>query len=509
MRIVSDNLKNALKQPTTQRKGRILVNDNYYEVYNVEYYADSYNEGNVIGNAIASQLDFDLPYMEKFDTFKYFDGVWTGSEYEYVDMGTFTVFDEKDEDEFNKHITAFDNLIKFNVPFIDKNDYPKTLFSELENICEQAGVELKNESIANGNFIIENNQFVNNESLKTILKAICQVSGNYAVIKDDILVLQLQNETDEVINNTQHEPMIWKRKTYGINQVVLGLSDVEGEYVLREDAEDIETNGVHKLVINDNPFAYTQEKRLGLINELFEQVKGFGYVPFDFSGEWLNYIEIGDRLVIDDVETIVLRIDGKSPNSLESVMSAPAIIDSAVTYANNTNNVLDQVRRAEMIVDKQNQTIETITQDFEVTEETIIKQVQTLQTTVDAQIKIIENIQSNINENGEPTSVTTTTGFTFNAEGLHIERSGEPTKSTVDEAGIEVQDANTGTNEVQFYAGYVNDDVVADERELEDYKGQSVTYTKNVIFKKYLATTNGRMENVHHDRYGDGIGFFV
>ena len=49
MKTVSENIKNALKQPTTQRKGKILVSGNYYEVYNVEYYADAYNEGNVIG----------------------------------------------------------------------------------------------------------------------------------------------------------------------------------------------------------------------------------------------------------------------------------------------------------------------------------------------------------------------------------------------------------------------------------------------------------------------------
>ena len=48
MKIVNDTLKNVLKQPTTQRKGRILVNGNYYDVYNVEYNADAYNDGNVI-----------------------------------------------------------------------------------------------------------------------------------------------------------------------------------------------------------------------------------------------------------------------------------------------------------------------------------------------------------------------------------------------------------------------------------------------------------------------------
>lgn len=362
MKIVSDSIKNALKQPTTQRKGRILVNDNYYEVFNVEYYADAYNEGNVVGNAIASQLDFDLPYMSKFDTFKYFDGVWTGTDYEYVDMGTFTVFDEKDEDEFNKHITAFDNLIKFNVPFIDNGDYPKTIFQELQNICEQAGVELVNTSIANGNFEIQDNQFVNNESLKSVLRAICQISGTYAVIKNDELVLQLKNETSETINKSQHSPVTWKRRTYGINQVILGLEDVVGEYVIRQDEEDIAINGVHKLVINDNPFAYTQEKRDLLIDELFNQVKGFGYVPYELKGEWLNYIDIGDTINIDGIDTILLRISGKSPNALESEMYAPAIIDSAIQYADNTASIKNLVKRAEIIVDKQNQTIQSVTE---------------------------------------------------------------------------------------------------------------------------------------------------
>ena len=364
MKIVNDSIKNALKQPTTQRKGRILVNDKYYEVYNVEYYADVYNEGNVVGNAIASQLDFDLPYMAKFDTFKYFDGVWNGTDYEYVDMGTFIVFDEKDQDQFNKHITAFDNLIKFNAPFIDNGNYPKTIFEELKNICNQAGVELVNTSITNGNFEIQDNQFVNNESLKSVLKAICQISGTYAIIKEDKLVLQLKNETSEILNKSQHAPVTWKRRTYGINQVILGLEDVIGEYVIRQDEEDIAINGVHKLVINDNPFAYTQEKRDLLIDDLFNQIKGFGYVPYELKGEWLNYMDIGDTINIDGIDTILLRVNGKSPKSLESEMSAPAIIDSAIQYVDNTASIKNLMKKTEISVDKQKSEIELVTREI-------------------------------------------------------------------------------------------------------------------------------------------------
>lgn len=360
MKIVSDSLKNALKKPTTQRKGRILVNNEYYDVYNVEYYADVYNDGNVIGNAIASQLDFDLPYMSKFEKFKYYDGVWTGEDYEYIDMGTFTVFDEKDEDEFNKHITAFDNLINFNAPFQDIGGYPKTLFEELQNICNQANVSLKNESIANGNFEVVNNQFTSGESLKTVLKSICQLSGTYATIKEDVLVLQLKNATSEVIDKSQHEPVTWKRRTYGINQVVLGMSDIEGEYVLKQDDADIKQNGVHKLVINDNLFAYTQEKRQQLIDELFNQVRGFGYTPYEMNCEWLSYLDVGDTITIDDTETIVLRVNGKSPKALESTMSAPAIIDSSIDYVDNTNNIENRTQKAERSVDKQNLVIQDV-----------------------------------------------------------------------------------------------------------------------------------------------------
>lgn len=493
MRIVSNNLKNALKQPTVQRKGKILVNDNYYEVYNLEYFADCYNEGNVVGNAIASQLEFDMPTIEKFDTFKYYDGVWTGQEYEFVEMGTFNVFDENDEDEFNTHITAFDNLIKFNVPFIDKQDYPKTVFQELQNICEQAGVELENESIVNGDFIIESNPFIGGENLKTVLKPICQISGTFGIIKNDKLYLQLKNETTEVLNKGEHEPVVWKRRTYGINQLVLGMADVEGEYVLRQDDDDIAINGVHKLVINDNPFVFTEEKRNLAIDNLFEQVKGFGYVPFDLKGEWLNYIEIGDTITIDNIDTIVLRINGKSPESLDSVISAPAIIDSAIEYANNTNSLEKRVNRTEIVVDKANQQIQAVVQtvegsasynltqdtqyqsnkeyyefnmieyvllqegvDYNVGDEIVgnvyeydfteglEERVSRNEFNIDSQKTTINIISTNINtENGDIESVKTTTGYTLDKDGLKIKKSDNDYNSLLDNTGTYYKDGDT------------------------------------------------------------------
>lgn len=527
MKLVSDTLKEALKKTTTQRKGRILINGNYYEVYNVEYYADSYQDGNVIGNAIASQIDFDLPYMNKFDTFKYYDGVWTGNDYEYVDMGTFHVFDEKDQDEFNKHITAFDNLIKFNAPFVPDENYPKTLYEELQNVCQQAGVELATNNIANGSFTIENNQFVNNENLKEVLRNICGISGTYAIIKEDKLHLILRTETSEKITKKDHKPMEWKRKTYGINQVILGMADVEGEYVLKQDDDDIAKNGVHKLVINDNYFAYTTEKRLELIEELFEQVKGFGYVPFEMVGEWLNYLDIGDTINIDDVDTIVLRINGKSPNALESTISSPAIIDSAVEYANNTSDILDTFKNYRITVDKHEGLITQIASETEKisiktdnnsTEinnnyQELIKKFddtasledlemyqKTMQTQMDANKLEISNIQTVLIDGVE--KVKTTSG-TFDENGLTMEQTGAKTKSVLNESGVNVIDTQ-GSNVDLLYAGYVDEEKAGENDKLASYEGQTVVYSNNMIVDNYLSIgKHSRIED-----YEDGTGVF-
>lgn len=491
MKIVNDSIKNALKQPTTQRKGRILVNDNYYEVYNVEYYADTYLDGNVVGNAIASQLDFDLPYMDKFQTFKYFDGVWTGSAYEYIDMGTFHVFDEQDEDEFNKHITAFDNLIKFNAPFNDAGGYPKTLFQELQNVCNQAGVNLKNTSIANGEFEVVNNQFVNGESLKTVLKAICQISGTYATIKNDELVLQLRNKTNEIINKNQHQPVTWKRKTYGINQVVLGMSDIEGEYVLRQDDADIAKNGVHKLVINDNPFAYTQSKRNELIDALFNQVRGFGYIPYEMNCEWLNYLDIGDTVVIDDIETIVLRINGKSPKSLESFISAPAIIDSSIEYIDNTDTIKNQLIRTERIIDKNNQTIIDVVEQTTEQNQKISQVVQTVEE-LNSKISDIADITTS----AEDTDAKIEINEVNQSEPIRlvVRPIGESISNLVVSSNMLISDnlklkqrvirfTNTNTNEIFDYS--LPDDLFYYDSEnydefILDYDGQSCVINKKV-----------------------------
>ena len=90
---------------------------------------------------------------------------------------------------------------------------------------------------------------------------------------NEIMVKRLTTNTNEpsLEKQSDYSELVIKRNTHPINVVSLGMSQVEGENITLRDEESIAADGKNCLAINDNPFAYTQEKREELIVELFEK----------------------------------------------------------------------------------------------------------------------------------------------------------------------------------------------------------------------------------------------
>lgn len=396
---VADEIKKAYENSTTQID-KITINGQDHRITNVEYYDDCYLDGNIFGTAIGRMLEFEIENtieLEKAEV-KYSTGLLINGIEHWISLGNFIVesIDPNDTTGINK-VVAMDYMLKANTPYESKLNYSSgkvTLLQVMEEACSNSGLILATKDFANCNFIVDSNQFSDNTLNRQVFQAVAQISGTFAKIKSDnklylitpkrkgLLVKDVHAMTvaelnalpveklsacDNEFNLKSYKELVVKRNTHPINLVSLGMSDIEGENVVSRDKDSISKDGENSLVINDNPFAYTEEKRKQLITALFECVKGFEYSAYEISGQSKPYLETGDEIVAIDRKgnlyySFLFRFNFKSPKGLESEMSAPSITKATVAYQ-NVPNALDVAKRTEIIVDKQNKEIRSFVSD--------------------------------------------------------------------------------------------------------------------------------------------------
>ena len=166
-------------------------------------------------------------------------------------------------------------------------------------------------------------------------------------------VIQLDSEQyqeDEVIDD--YTELDDKRDTHPITIVQLGMSQVQGVSVEARWEAGVAQYGEHYLILNDNPFAYTMEKRQQLVGNILEQVKGLGYSSFESKFAFKPYLEIGDKIKFRNkagelVDSIVLKID---TDYEDITLSAPSIADATVDYI--VSDTEEKIRRAEVIANQ-------------------------------------------------------------------------------------------------------------------------------------------------------------
>ena len=370
MKQISTSLTSELKQDTIVERDYIIFSGETTRRYLwFNLYDDCYKDGNFIGTFVMKRIeitynDSDLEFKNKeFNAYKEYK--LDNETWESINYGTFVVtnVDPSDTKEEIK-VTAYDYTLKFANNYKTDLDYASgkvTLFQVLQEVCEKVGVELENTSIENGNFIVDSNQFVEGTLYGDVITAIAQMSCNFAKITpENKLKLLFKNETNIVIETKDYEEFEDKRDTLPYTAVSLGLSNIEGENVTLV-AQGVDPDEAKYLTINDNPFAYTQDKRAQLIQAIFDKINGFGYSSFVLSNCLYPQLECGDLVQIKNkegqsVDSIILR-----PTFEEVVLNfeAPSTITSSVSYVQPLN-AIEISKRTEITVDKQNQTIKAV-----------------------------------------------------------------------------------------------------------------------------------------------------
>ena len=441
---VTDSIKKAYEESTTQYDKIVLDGQEYY-INNAQYEDDCYYEGNIFGTAIARTLEFEIEDsidLEKKE-FEYLTGVKTENGIEWINLGNFVTQDLEPNDTtgINK-VTAMDYMLKSNIEYTTELNYESgevTILQVLQEACQEAGLTLATTDFANASFIVDSNQFDEGILIRQVFQAVAQISGTFAKIRNDnklyfitpkysglkvkdIHKMKVKDLNSIPVNKligcknefkmNDYSELILKRNTHPINLVSLGMSDVEGENVIERDEESIEKDGENSLIINDNPFAYTEEKRHQLISALFDTVKGFEYTAYEITGQAKPYQETGDEVVVIDKDgtfthSFLFRFNFKSPNGLESEMSAPSITKATIEYQ-NIESAEQIAKKTELRVDKQEQTITGIITQQTETSEKLTEVEQTIDgitqkvSSVETKVETVENkadtAQSTANE---------------------------------------------------------------------------------------------------------------
>lgn len=237
-------------------------------------------------------------------------------------------------------------------------------------------------------------------------------------------------EIDEIDENFLRDINVNFGEKFGaINTIVLSRSaDSDSVYY-----PEVLPEKPYEIKISDNQIM-NGNNRADFLPDIYEKLNGLEFYTNDFVSTGICYLELGDRYNVKIGENVyscvmlndeVLITQGLQENVYTEL---PEQTETDYKHASKDDRTINQVY---VIAKKNEGKIEEVVSSVDNTNKRINK-VETSQTDTERKIEIIT---TNIDDNGNVTEVTTTTGFTFNANGMTID----------DKSGFKAEHTANGT----------------------------------------------------------------
>ena len=434
-------------------------------------------DGLPLGEAICRTIAIEIENMdERFSGYSFVGArisLWLvftleDSTEEEIEMGTFTVLEPETPGEFIE-ITASDDMHRADKEYTTAITYPATLASIFTDACKRCGINYENANFRNNDFVVMAKP--EGYTFRQIFGMIAMIAGGNARVNRfgymEIRSYDFFSEAAQTFDG-------WFDLTLDVNDITItGVSAKTSSYVDGQvvTSELLEGEAGYVIALDNN--LMMEGKEAEVIASLRDVFVGAKFRKFSGEHEAYPLAEFMDAVTVVDRKgnryfSVLTDMDFSFLGSSEFSNSAASEqrVNSQYDVNRNANQTIEEVR-------------DELMAKISRTETGLSLEVAKLQAKVDLTMSSEEVKVTVQNAIGEIDSVRTKTGYTFNADGLKIQKEDEEMESLLDNEGLSVKRGTT---------------------DILTAKGNGVNAI-NVSVKKYLTIgKNCRFEDYENNR---------
>ena len=371
------------------------------------------------------------------------------ADYSYKEYGTHIVKEKKyDEEQDTVILECYDLMLLSMVPYDLHMEYPAEITDEtpaitvkdlLDAICERFGWAKRYTTFVNSDKVIDGEKYDESYTFRDVLDEIAQVAAGMIAFVGDELDVIYPTDSGETVDSSNLKTLKMGESYGPVNSVVLARSPQE-DNIYRQNEESISEYGLTEFRIENNQIM--DSHREDFIDGILGALLGLSFEMYELESFGIGYLDLGDLFAIETPDgeshtALMLCDDLKITQGLSetSRLEAPEATETDYSAASESDRVLNKTI---LRVDKQAQEItalvsktENIASDVDGLSGKVTHLTEVMVDADSVDIKISQAI-------GDINSITTSTGYTFNQDGLHINKSGEEMENLLDNTGMYV-----------------------------------------------------------------------
>lgn len=398
----------------------------------------------IVGIAIAGKAVAGVGQATEINTIKYprFGVKTDDTDYSYIEFGSYLIKEsKKDEESQTISLECYDYMLQSMIPYDLTLDYTQgvTVKDFLDAICDRLGWVKGYTTFHNSDILIDEEKYDISDTFRDALDDIAEVAGGMIGFVDDALSVIYPTDSGEVIDEESLKSLTIGKKYGPINSVVLSRTPQE-DNIYRKDNDSIAQYGLTEIRIENNQIIDTH--REDFMDGICDALMGLSFELYELESFGIGYLNFGDFFSIktaDGVEhkTLMLCDDFQITQGVneESKLEEPEATTTDYSAASETDKTL---RKTILRVDKQDNKITALVSKTDAMEAGLAEVTKKAELIIDPEsvdIKITEAI-SGID------SIETSTGYTFDKDGLNIHKDGEEMHNTLDNTGMYVRRNN-------------------------------------------------------------------